>query len=547
MYNKVAKQKLKTDIRAVSSLDKVFPKDGPEIRLSEYSVLKNETFNYQVSVYSSKILTVKYRIESDISDFISVRVVETVPAKFAEYEYMNDNFVIKNHGNNDLFPDLLRPTESEEIIRQKTWLTFFITVDGSRGLPVGAYKIKFIAALPSKKLVNSFTLTVIDESLPERNFEYSHWIHCDCVSDCCKAEPFTKEFYALYGEYIKSAVKCGMTNLLTPVFTPPLDTAEGSYRKTVQLVKITKDGEKYSFDFSLLTEFIAFAKSLGIKYFELSHLATQHGAKYSPKIVACVNGEEKRIFGWDVKADDSAYIAFLNEFFAAFSVYAKQAGIEDILRFHISDELPLSSVESSLKIKNIILSYFKNAIIIDAVSVVQTAKKLGLARPYVCTEYFKEMPSEYVYYCGCQRRDNLPNIHLAMPSVRNRITGLLFYRNGIKGFLHWGFNFYYCGSSRHKINPFLTTDAGGSFDAGDPFVVYPADGGVYESLRHEVLGEAFADYAACELLEKKYGKTFVMNFLEKHGVKTGFSDYPHSAKKLLKIRSEINRLIALKR
>ena len=62
-----------------------------------------------------------------------------------------------------------------------------------------------------------------------------------------------------------------------------------------------------------------------------------------------------------------------------------------------------------------------------------------------------------------------------------------------------------------------------------------------------VLGEAFADYAACELLEKKYGKTFVMNFLEKHGVKTGFSDYPHSAKKLLKIRSEINRLIALKR
>ena len=66
-----------------------------------------------------------------------------------------DNFVIKNHGNNDLFPDLLRPAESEEIIRQKTWLTFFITVDGSRGLPVGAYKIKFIAAMPNKKLVKN--------------------------------------------------------------------------------------------------------------------------------------------------------------------------------------------------------------------------------------------------------------------------------------------------------------------------------------------------------------------------------------------------------
>lgn len=543
MYNRVAKQKLKTDILTVSSLEKVFPKDGPKNRLSEYSVFKNETFNYQVSVYSSKILNAEYCVTSDIANCVSVRVVESVPARFAKYEYMNDNFIIKKHGNDDLFPDLLRPAEKSEIIRQKSWLTYFISVSCEDGLPTGLHEINFEVKIDGRILKSQMKLTVLPQLLPESDIDYTHWIHCDCVSDFCKAEPFTDEFYAVYGEYLKSAVSRGMTTLLTPIFTPPLDTARGEYRKTAQLVKIKKSGDEYSFDFSQLKKFIDFAKSFGIKYFELSHLASQHGAVYTPKIVATENGEEKLIFGWDVKADDEKYLAFLDCFIAELHGFIVEIGAEDILRFHISDEMPQKSVDGALKIKGIINKYFKNAIIMDAVSVVETAKLLNLTRPYVCTEYYDDLPSDYVYYCGCQRRNNLPNVHLAMPSLRNRIIGFLFYRNQTKGFLHWGFNFYYTGSSRRKINPYMTTDAGGAFDAGDPFIVYPTESGLLESIRHEVLGEAFYDYRACKLLEEKRGKKFVTELLEKRGIKKGFCNYPHSNEKLLALRAEINSLI----
>lgn len=544
MYNRVAKQKLKTDILTVSSLEKVFPKDGPKNRLSEYSVFKNETFNYQVSVYSSKILNAEYCVSSDIADCVSVRVVESVPARFAKYEYMNDNFIIKKHGNDDLFPDLLRPADKSEIVRQKSWLTYFISVSCAGGLPEGLHEINFEVKIGGKLLKSQMKLTVLPQLLPESDIDYTHWIHCDCVSDFCNAEPFTDEFYAVYGEYLKSAVSHGMTTLLTPIFTPPLDTAQGEYRKTAQLVKIEKSGDEYTFDFSALKKFIEFAKSFGIKYFELSHLASQHGAVYTPKIVARENGEEKLIFGWDVKSDDEKYLAFLDCFMSELHGFIAEIGAEDILRFHISDEMPLKSVDSSLKIKGIINKYFKDAIIMDAVSVVETAKLLNLTRPYVCTEYYGDLPSDYVYYCGCQRRNNLPNVHLAMPSLRNRVIGFLFYRNQTKGFLHWGLNYYYSGSSRRKINPYMTTDAGGAFDAGDPFIVYPTESGVLESIRHEVLGEAFYDYRACKALEQKRGKRFVMDLLEKHGIKKGFCNYPHSDVKLLALRAEINALIA---
>ena len=58
-------------------------------------------------------------------------------------------------------------------------------------------------------------------------------------------------------------------------------------------------------------------KKAGIKYFEHSHLFTQWGAKHAPKVIATVNGEKKRIFGWDVLAVSDEYKEFLAAFMPA--------------------------------------------------------------------------------------------------------------------------------------------------------------------------------------------------------------------------------------
>ena len=81
--------------------------------------------------------------------------------------------------------------------------------------------------------------------------------------------------------------------LLTPLFTPPLDTAVGGERTTVQLVRVTRSAQGYGFDFSRLAQWVALAQEEGIEHFEIAPLFTQWGAAHAPKIVVEEQGEAR--------------------------------------------------------------------------------------------------------------------------------------------------------------------------------------------------------------------------------------------------------------
>jgi hypothetical protein len=80
--------------------------------------------------------------------------------------------------------------------------------------------------------------------------------------------------------------------ILTPVFTPPLDTAVGGERPTFQLVGIEKKKGEYFFDFTNFRKYVEICLKNGVEAFEISHFFTQWGATSAPKIVATVNGKE---------------------------------------------------------------------------------------------------------------------------------------------------------------------------------------------------------------------------------------------------------------
>ena len=114
-----------------------------------------------------------------------------------------------------------------------------------------------------------------------------------------------------------------------------------------------------------------------------------------------------------------------------------------------------------------------------------------------------------------------------MPSYRNRIMGVQLYKHGIKGFLHWGYNFYYTQFAVKKIDPFAVTDAGAAFPSGDAFSVYPNDDDVAPSIRQKVFSNGLEDLRLLELLEEKIGRTAVLNLLEKvAGMDITFTEYP---------------------
>ena len=132
-----------------------------------------------------------------------------------------------------------------------------------------------------------------------------------------------------------------------------------------------------------------------------------------------------------------------------------------------------------------------------------------------------------------------------MPSYRNRIIGLQLYKYDIKGFLQWGYNFYFSSLSQFPVKPYLTTSAGYEFPSGDAFSVYPGQNEVLPSLRAFVFKEALQDIELCRLLESFIGKEKVIEFIEKEaGMEITFTDYPRNYDFLPNLNNKLKTEIA---
>lgn len=368
------------------------------------------------------------------------------------------------------------------------------------------------------------------------------------VLDYYCTEAFDERHWKIIESFMKTAVKNGNNMILTPVFTPPLDTYVGGERPTVQLVDISIENGEYSFDFSKLKRWIEMCKKVGMKYFEISHFFTQWGAEHAPKIMARINGENRRIFGWETDACGEEYIGFLRIFIPKLIGTLRGLGVADNCCFHISDEPDLEHLPAYSAARAAVAPLLEGLPIMDALSNYEFYSTGAVDRPVPSTgrvEQFYEnnVPNLWTYYCG-GGGDKLSNRFLSMPSYRNRILGVQLYKFGIVGFLHWGYNYYNDRFSYSHINPFLITDGDYFAPAGDAFVVYPApDGTAYESIRLSVFHDALQDITALRLCEKLCGRDYVMKLIEKEIEPITFREYPQNAEYLLTLREKINQSI----
>ena len=206
------------------------------------------------------------------------------------------------------YPDLLLPADQRVHVRKGVTVIWF---ELSASLnEVGKHRINISAGGKTVGL----DVEIIDAELDFKDFVYTCWFHTDCLMSYYQFDAFSDAYWRVTRNFLKTAAEYGMTCVLTPLFTPPLDTAIGGERPTVQLVDVTITKGKYAFNFDKLTRWIEMATQCGIQYFEFSHFFTQWGAKNAPKIMATVDGEYKKIFGWETKAMSRAYKAFLKSF-----------------------------------------------------------------------------------------------------------------------------------------------------------------------------------------------------------------------------------------
>lgn len=539
----------KFETRIIHSLVKVFPDEElQETEVVKGTALQNEVFSFQVAYRSQQLIpAIKVEVESDLGDRITLRSVGLAPSEYPVQSDHDDNMLRTTPG---LYPDPLLPLNEDGVLRgyPVQWRSIWITVNPKNELEPGLYPIvvRFVTESGEELAKERFELEIIGAQLPKQQLLHTQWFHTDCLTTHYHTDAFSERHWELLKQYIQTAVDHGINMLLTPLFTPPLDTEVGGERPTVQLVDVEVTGEnQYRFGFDRLKRWVELCNECGIEYFEFSHLFTQWGAKHAPKIMATADGETKRIFGWETDASGEAYRAFLNQFLPQLVDWIRENGLESRSYFHISDEPTLDHLESYESARNIVKDLLKGFPIIDALSDYDFYEKGLVENPIPANDHIEPFLEHgvtplWTYYCVSQYR-KVSNRFFSMPSARNRILGYQLYKYDAAGFLHWGYNFWYTQYSKQIIDPFRVTDAGGAFPSGDAYLVYPGEDGPIESIRMEVMYEALQDLRALRLLEELIGRDAVLAALDEGlDEPITFSSYPRNADWILSKRDWIN-------
>lgn len=536
-----------TQFLILSSLTKVFSDEKPsDENFSSFSMLKNERSSFQLAVCSSEDTDLSIDITGWNSEKVSMFIVREIPSDLPAYDDSDDYFIKKTPG---MYPDLLEPVSGNIALVGGKWYSIWFELDSS-GVAAGLHTIT-VSANDDKgnTFSDSIHVEIIDAALPEQLLICTFWFHCDCLATYYNVEVFSEEHWMIIENYVKNAVRHGVNFILTPLFTPPLDTMVGGERPTVQLVDVEKNGEDYQFGFDRLKRWIDMCDRCGVKYFEMSHLYTQWGALHAPKIVGKVNGHEKKLFGWKTWAGSKEYNQFLTHFAEALIKFIDENGIRDRCYFHVSDEPSLSNYPTYKKRSEVINRLFPGFKIIDALSDIKFYEKGVVKYPIPSNNSVDDFVGKtnefWTYYCCGQHREYVSNRFFAMPSARNRILGIQLYSYNATGFLQWGYNFWYSQFSKYAIDPYKVTDAGNAFPSGDAFVVYPgADGVPLNSLRLKVFYDAVQDFTAMKLLESMIGRAKVMAIIEDEaGRPVTMKKYPHGNDFILKTRERINEAI----
>ncbi|GHH97848.1 DUF4091 domain-containing protein [Neobacillus kokaensis] len=534
--------------RSLSSLTKVFPDvELMEKPINTGSALLNETYSFQVAYKGCQLMKqIVVKVYSDIKEKVTVRTVGLVPSELPCYHDHDDIILRSTPG---LYPDPLYPIADKEgiVAFPGQWRSIWVTVNVDEDTVPGIHDIKIEFQTNNGEVLGEeiFQLEVIPAKLPEQTLIHTQWFHTDCIATLYDVEVFSEAHWERIDQFVKTAVDHGINMILTPLFTPPLDTEIGGERPTVQLVGVEKLGQHYKFNFDKLERWIELCRTHGIQYFEFSHLFTQWGAKHAPKIMGYEQGEYKRLFGWETDAAGAEYQEFLGQFLPELVAFIQSHHLEKQSYFHISDEPSLGDLDSYQKASETIQQYLKEFPIIDALSDYPFYEKGYVKNPIPANNHIEPflengVDNLWTYYC-CAQYKKVSNRFFSMPSFRNRVLGMQLYKFNIAGFLHWGYNFWYAQYSKKPIDPFKNTDADYAFASGDAFLVYPGESGPIESIRLEVLYEGLQDLRALRLLEEYAGKERVIELLEENlEEKITFSEYPLDLEWYLQKRRQVN-------
>ena len=515
-------------------------------RVLSLEAARNEQFSFQVAMRSDEANTQTVKVEVEGPDGWSVRVrrVGFVPVRHLNTALAEGPLEVDGLGHVPGYvPDPLFD-ETEVVLPGDETHAFWVTVRPGDEAVAGDHALS-VRVLPERGKEQKRTAKIKLHDIllqPRRNFSMTHWFYADSIADYYGMEPFCEEFWPLCNAYMQNYAEHGSDMIYVPIFTPPLD----GVKRPTQLLRVTDKGKgKYEFDWADARRWIQMAKSCGITDFEWTHPFTQWGVKHAIRIYEGQGLDEKLLWDAETPATGEVYRNFLGQYLPELKTFLDS---EDLLAhsfFHVSDEPHNEEDKANYKAARALLKelapWMKT---MDALTDIAYGREglTDMPVPSIRTalQFAEEGIESWCYYC-CGPRGKFLNRLLDTPLAKIAMHGFLFYRWPFKGFLHWGFNYWFRSQTRELIDPYSVQDGHKwpNWAFGDTFVVYPGPDGPIDSLRWEVFAESLQDYQLLQTLDLPRDHKLLQPM-------RNFDDFPKRESWRTRTRRELFRLAAEK-
>jgi hypothetical protein len=333
------------------------------------------------------------------------------------------------------------------------------------------------------------------------DFPATNWISADSIWEYYRIEPCSDRFWTLADSYIANVIEHNMDVIYTPLFNIRHEILE----RPAQLLKVKKTAEdRYEFDFSDVQKWVRIALKHGANHIEWPHFFTPAptSGKYPQRIYERTEQKIGQLL-WPTEtlATSDTYRKFLQQFIPAFRQFLLSENILEMSLFHCADEpdgeTQIADYRQARALLKEVAPWMK---VIDAMSDPHFAVERLSDMPVPSIETARQFAlancPAWVYFC-CGPRDRYLQRLLDTPLAKIRMAGWLFYKLQAKGFLHWGYNYWFVLCTGTPVNPFIDSSAAHwpGMPTGDAFVVYPGADGPIDSIRWEVFSESLQDYA----------------------------------------------------
>lgn len=418
---------------------------------------------------------------------------------------------------------------------------FYITLYPGVNVTPGVHRI-VVSVIPAngKAMRHEVSIRIADIHIkPRHDFLVTNWFMPSALMDWYGTRGYDEKLWSLLPAYFRNMAEHGQNFISTPLFS-------WFSSRSTQLLRVTREGDRYRFDFSDVKRWVDLAREAGITDFEWMDLFTQWNASYIAKVYEgdpedrkllwqtgpdCTTAQYKKYAGQigEVLTPDATgreSREFLSQLLPVLEQFLSDEGLHEHSWFHFGDEPEKENLENYRNTREMMRELAPWMRITDPFCWMEYADpeliELPFPRTHMVPEIQAKGQSTAAYYCGNPGPKSINRL-MDTPLPQVRMNGWAFYRFGVTGFLHWAYNFWYRAQGEHftPANPFANFD---TFPwphnaYGDCWSVYPGPDGPIDTLRWEAFGDSLQDYALLQTLNIPRDGELLRDI-------KGFSDFP---------------------